>query len=38
MEIAAMRAFRRLYKYITGANENGVYVCVHPHIHLFFIS
>ncbi|XP_044036994.1 heme-binding protein 2 [Siniperca chuatsi] len=23
MEIAAMRAFRRLYEYITGANENG---------------
>ena len=28
MEMATYTAFKRLYKYITGANENGVFVCV----------
>lgn len=28
MDIAVMKAFRRLYKYITGENENGGYECI----------
>ena len=27
IDTAAPKGFKRLYKYINGANQNGVYVC-----------
>eukprot|EP00064_Thunnus_orientalis_P001193 superscaffoldBa00000078_g1195 len=38
MEIAAMRAFKRLYRYITGANDNGVYIQKTPDVKMYVRS
>lgn len=36
MEMASMRAFRRLFDYITGGNKNGACVCIHLFIYVLF--